>query len=68
MTRAELHALLDAQYDELEALQNQPTFLAYERQFTHIWTNLGRQVLQASLGKTPANPRKKTVVRPDSAQ
>jgi hypothetical protein len=65
MTREELHALVDAQYDELDALQQQPTFLAFERQFTQVWTTLGQQVLQASVGQPPANPRKKTIVKPD---
>jgi hypothetical protein len=64
MTREELHALVDAQYDELEAIQQQPTFLAFEREFTQVWTTLGQQVLQASVGQPPANPRKKTVVKP----
>lgn len=67
MTREELHALVDAQYEELAALQQQPTFMAFERQFTHIWTTLGQQILQASVGKPPANPRKKTPVKPDLA-
>ena len=30
MTRAELHALVDAQFDDLKVLQKEPTFLAYE--------------------------------------
>jgi hypothetical protein len=66
MTREELHALVDAQYDELDAIQQQPTFLAFERQFTQVWTTLGQQVLQASLGQPPTNPRKKTVAKPGS--
>lgn len=64
MTREELHALVDAQFEQLQALQLEPTFLAYEQQFTHIWTILGGQVLEATLGKTPKNPRKKTPVKP----
>lgn len=59
MTRQKLHTLVDAQYDQLDALQQEPTFLAFERQFTHVWITLGKQVLQASIGKSPVNPRKK---------
>jgi len=65
MTREELHALVEAQFDELEALQLQPSFLAYEQKFTQIWTGIGGQVLQASLGKVPQNPQKKTSVNAD---
>lgn len=60
MTRAELHALVDAQFDDLEALQKEPTFLAYEEKFAQIWTGLGCDVLQATVGQAPENPRKKT--------
>ena len=59
MTRAELHALIDAQFDDLEALQKEPTFLAYEQKFAEIWTNLGCDVLQATVGQAPKNSRKK---------
>ena len=67
MSRAELHALVDAQFDNLETLQKETDFLAYEEKFAHIWTNLGCDVLQATVGKAPENPRKKTTVEPDSA-
>ena len=63
MTKEELHALVDARFDELEALKTQPSFLAYEQQFAHIWNQLGGQVLQETIGKAPANPRKKTPVK-----
>lgn len=63
MTRQELHALVDAQYDQLESLQQEQTFLTYEQKFAQIWTQLGGQVLQATLGHVPVNPRKKTSVK-----
>ncbi len=66
MTRQELHQLVDAQYDQFQALQQQPTFLAYEQEFAQLWTNLGKDVLQATIGETPENPRKKIPVKPDS--
>ncbi len=64
MTREELHALVDAQYDQFQALQQQPTFLAYEQQFAHIWTALGKDILQAAVGQAPENPRKKHLPNP----
>jgi len=64
MTREELHALVDAQFDELDALQKEPTFLAYEQKFAQVWTTLGGEVLQATIGQLPDNPRKKTNVKP----
>lgn len=64
MTREELHALVDAQFDDLESLQKETTFLAYEQKFAQIWTTLGGNVLQATIGQAPENPRKKTPVKP----
>lgn len=65
MTREELHALVDARYDEFQALQQQPDFMAYEEQFAYIMAHLGKDILQTSMGPTPENPRKKTLLRPD---
>ena len=59
MTRAQLLALVDAQFDDLKALQKEPTFLAYEQKFAQIWTTLGCDVLQATMGQAPENPQKK---------
>lgn len=64
MTREELHTLVDAQFDNLEALQKEPTFLEYEQKFAQIWTGLGCDILQTTMGKVPENPRKKTLVKP----
>ena len=66
MTREELYALVDARYDEFQALQEQPNFLAYEEKFAHIMTDLGKDILQSSVGPIPVNARKKTVHKPDS--
>lgn len=66
MTREELHALVDARYDEFQALQQQPNFLAYEEKFAPIMTDLGKDILQTSMGPTPVNPRKKILHKPDS--
>jgi len=66
MTREELHALVDAQYDKLTDLQSKGSFYAFEEGFVKIWTELGGQVMQASLDKTVSkDKRKKTSVKPD---
>lgn len=64
MTREELHALVDTRFDDLEALQKEPTFLEYELKFAQIWTGLGCDVLQTSMGKAPENPQKKHLPNP----
>lgn len=68
MTREELHALADAQYDKLAKLQSKDTFYAFEEGFVKVWTELGSQVMQASIDKAPADKRKKTVVKPASGK
>jgi len=69
MTREELHALVDAQFDKLADLQSKETFYAFEEGFVKVWTELGSQVMQASLGKASSkDKRKKTDVRPDSGK
>jgi hypothetical protein len=67
MTREELHALVDAHYDNLTDLQSKETFYAFEEGFVKVWTELGGQVMQASLGKGQSkDQRKKTIVKPAS--
>ena len=68
MTREEFIALANAQYDKLADLQSEKTFYAYEEGFVKVWTELGGQVMQASLKKVSSNDRrKKTTVKPDLA-
>ena len=67
MTREELHALVDSQYDKLADLQSKETFYAFEEGFVKLWTELGGQVMQASLDKPLSkDKRKKTTVKPAS--
>ena len=63
MTREELHTLVDTHFEKFEALQQQPSFLAFEQNFAQIWTEVGCDVLQATIGKAPDNPKKKTPAR-----
>lgn len=67
MTREEFLTLANAQYDKLTDLQSERTFYAYEEGFVKIWTELGGQIMQASLKKgASADKRKKTTVKPVS--
>ena len=47
-------------YAELAALQQSNNFYEHEKRFDEIWVGLGRQVLEGTISKVPANPRKKT--------
>lgn len=59
MTREEFLALADAKYAEINATKESPTFLDYEMAFASLWTELGRDVLQANLGESGKDRRKK---------
>ncbi len=59
MTKEEYLALAEARYQELQSLQNKPTFYEYEKSFVDIWQDLGRQVLEKSLSQVPKDRRKK---------
>lgn len=61
MTKAEYMALAEARFDALCDLQKQPDFYHYEKEFDQIWTDLGRAVLEQSLGPVPKDKRKKTL-------
>lgn len=69
MTREEFLALANEQYDKLADLQSKETFYAFEEGFVKVWTELGSQVMQASLDKPLSkDKRKKTVVKPVSGK
>ncbi len=60
MTKAEYMALAEARFDALNDLHKQTDFYQYEKQFDQIWTDLGRAVLEQSIGPVPKDKRKKT--------
>lgn len=66
MTKSEYIALAEAEYDKLKALHAHDSFYDYEKDFAAIWMNLGRAVLEESLGKSTSDVRKKTLSVPDS--
>ena len=58
-TEDEYLALARQKYPDLQALKSKPTFYDYEKSFEEIWLDLGRQVLEKSLGQVPLDRRKK---------
>lgn len=68
MTREELHTLADTHFEKFDELQQEPSFLSFEQKFAKIWTEVGCDVLQATIGKPPENPKKKTPARPAMEQ
>lgn len=67
MTREEFARLVDAKYDKIQSLADEPTLLDYERGFVELWTELGQSVAQANLGDQGSNRRKKKSSSPPSA-
>lgn len=64
MTESEFVALALTKYEALKSLENSADFYQHEKDFDQIWTELGGQVLEKSLGTAPASPRKKKASRP----
>ena len=64
MSKAEYLALAEQKYDDLQGLSTQPTFYDYEKSFEAIWLDLGRQVLERTLGAVSADRRKKKCTLP----
>ena len=59
MTKEQYLAAAEARYDELKALGKLDNFYDYEVEFVKIWQDLGREVLQGSLGELSGDKRKK---------
>lgn len=64
MTESEFVALALSKYEALNSLDNSADFYEHEKNFDQIWTDLGGQVLESSLGEVPASARKKKACRP----
>lgn len=60
MTKTDYMALAEARFDALNDLHKQTDFYQYEKEFDQIWTDLGRAVLEHSIGPVPNDKRKKT--------
>lgn len=61
MTKAEYMALAETRFDALNDLQKQTDFYLYEQEFDQVWTDLGRAVLEQTIGPVPKDKRKKTL-------
>jgi hypothetical protein len=66
MTKEEFLKLAASRYDQIKALQKHETFYGYEKEFEQIWLDLGKEVLEDSLGEVPEERRKKKDIRADS--
>jgi len=60
MTKTEYMALAEARFDALNDLHKQTDSYQYEKKFDQIWTDLGRAVLEQTIGPVPNDKRKKT--------
>lgn len=65
MTKAEYMVLAEARFEQLANLQKETDFYSYEKEFDTIWTDLGRAVLEHSIGPVPNDKRKKTLSEAD---
>jgi len=61
MNEEEYIALAREQYASIKKLENEQSFYEYEKQFSEIWTDLGRKVIEKSISKVPENAQKKTL-------
>lgn len=59
MTKAEYLEAAAKRYDELQSLNKINNFYDYEKEFVHIWQELGREVLEKNLGELVKDKRKK---------
>lgn len=59
MTKEEYLSLVSARYDELQKLNKLDNFYDYEKEFVHIWQDLGKSVLENNIGSVPNDRRKK---------
>lgn len=59
MTEEGFLQMAKAKYVQISKLKEKPTFLDYEQGFVELWTELGRQVAQATLGEAGKGRRKK---------
>lgn len=64
MTKASYLQLAESKWEALSGLKTQLDFYEYETQFAEIWVELGRSVLESSIGEIPADRRKKKSPNP----
>ena len=59
MTKEEFLAISAKRYDELKALNKIDNFYDYEKEFSNIIQELGKEILEKNLSELPADRRKK---------
>lgn len=59
MTKEEFLATAARHYDSIKSLEGLDSFYDYEKQFVSILHQLGRDVMEQSLGELPRDHRKK---------
>lgn len=64
MTKEEFLALAEKRYDALQDLNKLDNFYDYEKIFTDIWREFGRETLETNLGAVPKDRRKKKLHNP----
>lgn len=57
MTKEEYLDLAASRWDALESLQDETTFYDYEKKFDTLWVELGRQVLEKTVGVSSTDRR-----------
>jgi hypothetical protein len=68
MNKEEYIRLAESKWPELEALQQEGDFYAYEKRLAQVMGELGLAVLQSQLGEAPKDYRKKKAPRPPSGR
>ena len=58
MTKAAYLEIASQHYDELQSLHEIDNLYDYEKSFTDIMRNLGKEILEANLGIVPTNAKK----------
>ena len=59
MTKKEYMLLCEAQWKDIEKVSKSNNLYNLEKDFVEVWQELGREVLEKSVGELPTNHRKK---------
>lgn len=68
MTREEYLKIAASKWDSLESLQSEEHFYEFEKKFDVIIVELGREVMEGSIGAASKDRRKKKKLKPDTEQ
>lgn len=64
MTKEEYLELAASKYESISKLQEHKNFYDYEEAFDELWVDLGRSVLEQSIGTVPKDAKKKLHKKP----